>query len=281
MENIPEIKPNHIAPLVTKMAGVLPLVDGAQLPGGGVRIVDAYSSFYPVPIGDSGEIVLVDGGWDKQGRRLERFLSERDLSIGAIKAVLFTHVHRDHIGAIEALLNRGADIKVFASAAEDEVLQGQRRAEGKIQMLSEKLPGLGSAIPGVETEILEDGDIISFGDQLRIRALAVPGHTKGSLGFEIDSSLDGSKVLYIGDALDFTRKGAKNALWIVSDDTETSKQSIIELTKRIKRERLNIDSIIPAHSGDASFNNLRAYSDAQENRELRVVNFAARKHPAY
>lgn len=276
-----ETSPNFISGLVSKAAGVLPLVDGAQLPGGGTRIVDGYSSFYPVPIGDSGELVLIDGGIDKHAKKLEHFINQRELGLGAIKAVLLTHAHRDHIGAPHSLLNRGADIKVFVSAADGEVLQGQRRGEGKLQILTDRIPGLDAEIPGIEPEIIEDGETISFGDQLKIKALAVPGHTRGSMGFKISGSSDGSNVLYIGDALDLTTNGAKNAAWLLSGDTKTSEQSIIDLTYRMIREGDEIDSVIPAHSGDSSFNNLRAFRAAQKARELRAVNFSARRHTAY
>ncbi len=226
-------------------------------------------------------MVLVDGGMDKHGKRLERFVAQHDLGIGAVRAVLLTHAHRDHIGAIVSLLNRGVDIKVFASAAEDEVLQGQRRSEGKLQMVTDRLPGLDAAIPGIETEILEDGDTISFGDQLQVKALAIPGHTKGSMGFEIKSSLDGSNVLYAGDALDFTPSGAKNALWLLSGDTKISNQSIIELTNRIVREGTEIDAVVPAHSGDAHFNNLRRYRAAQKPSIPRIHRYSAPRHIAF
>jgi glyoxylase-like metal-dependent hydrolase (beta-lactamase superfamily II) len=267
---------NHVSDFVSKVAGVLTLEDGASLPGGSTRIVDAYSSFYPVPIGDSGKIVLIDGGLDKHGKKLEQFIEERSLSLTAIQAVILTHVHADHIGAIEALLNNDTKTKVFVSSADNEVLQGHRRSEGKLQKITDRIPALSPTISGVETEILEDGDVISFGDQLKVQALAIPGHTIGSMGFKVSSAIDGSRVLYVGDALDFTLNGPKNSPWLLSGDTKTSKQSVIELIQRITHEGMAIDSVVPAHSGNSGFNILRRYMIAQK-LQKRVVSFSVNR----
>ncbi|MGH7234581.1 MAG: MBL fold metallo-hydrolase, partial [Candidatus Saccharimonadales bacterium] len=235
----------------------------AKLPGGSTRIVDRYSSYYPVPIGNSEDLILIDGGLDKGAKKLERVIKERSLGMGAIKAVLLTHVHADHIGAIKAMVDKGIDFKVFVSEEDNEVLQGKKPSDGKLQKLTDNLPRLSAAIPGVETEIIKGGDLIRFGAQLSVRAFALPGHTKGSLGYALKSELDGSSTLYVGDAFDLTPDGVKEAPWLVSGDVGAGRQSIIDLTGRITREGIEIDAVVPAHSGDASFGNLRRHRASQ------------------
>lgn len=86
-----------------------------------------------------------------------------------VRRVLETHGHWDHIQAVPALRDAGYDVAVTAADA--------------------------GMLPAYDS-LLEDDSVIEVGD-LRLRTLATPGHTPGSMCF----LLDGSPLLFSGDTL--------------------------------------------------------------------------------
>lgn len=110
----------------------------------------------------SGESVLVDAA-NEHERLLELC---RTLNV---QRVVETHGHWDHIAAVTEVRDAGFDVAVSA-------LDAKR-------------------LPSYDT-VIDDGDLIRFGKQ-SLRVLATPGHTEGSLCFE----LSGHPVLFSGDTL--------------------------------------------------------------------------------
>lgn len=110
----------------------------------------------------SGEAVLVDAA-NEHERLLELC---RTLNV---QRVIETHGHWDHIAAVAEVRDAGYEVAVSALDA--------------------------TRLPSYDT-VIEDGDLISFGQQ-SLRVLATPGHTEGSLCFE----LSGHPVLFSGDTL--------------------------------------------------------------------------------
>ena len=86
-----------------------------------------------------------------------------------VRRVLETHGHWDHIQAVPALRDAGYDVAVTAADAD-------------------MLPSYDS--------LLEDDSVIEVGD-LRLRTIATPGHTPGSICFR----LEGTPLLFSGDTL--------------------------------------------------------------------------------
>src|SRR5579864_8787404 len=86
-----------------------------------------------------------------------------------VRRVIETHGHWDHIQAVPQIRDAGYDVAVTAADAE-------------------MLPSYDS--------VLEDESVIEVG-RLRLRTIATPGHTPGSMCF----ALEGSPVLFSGDTL--------------------------------------------------------------------------------
>ena len=86
-----------------------------------------------------------------------------------VRRVLETHGHWDHIQAVPAVRDAGYDVAVTAADA--------------------------AMLPSYDS-ILEDDSVIEVG-RLRLRTIATPGHTRGSMCF----ALEGSPILLSGDTL--------------------------------------------------------------------------------
>ncbi len=90
----------------------------------------------------------------------------RDLGV---RSVVETHGHWDHIQAVPAVRDAGYEVAVTAADAE--------------------------MLPSYDL-LLEDDSVIEVGD-LRVRTIATPGHTPGSMCFAVE----GTKLLFSGDTL--------------------------------------------------------------------------------
>ncbi len=86
-----------------------------------------------------------------------------------VRRVLETHGHWDHIQAVPAVRDAGYDVGVTAADA--------------------------GMLPSYDS-VLDDDDVIEIG-QLRLRTIATPGHTPGSMCFR----LEGAPVVFSGDTL--------------------------------------------------------------------------------
>ena len=110
----------------------------------------------------TGEAVLIDAANEH-----ERLL---DLCRGlGVRTVLETHGHWDHIQAIPAVRDAGYEVGVTAEDA--------------------------AMLPSYDY-LLEDDTVIEVG-RLRLRTLHTPGHTPGSMSFQVE----GTPLLFTGDTL--------------------------------------------------------------------------------
>ena len=110
----------------------------------------------------TGEAVLIDAANEHE------LLLEMCRDLG-VRKVIETHGHWDHIQAVPAVRDAGYDVAV--TAADSEML------------------------PSYDL-LLEDASVIEVGD-LRIRTIATPGHTPGSMCFHVEQT----PLLFSGDTL--------------------------------------------------------------------------------
>lgn len=130
-----------------------------------IRALPAFSDNYIWMWDDGREAVVVDPG---DASPVVRALQEYGL---ALRAILVTHHHADHIGGIDALRPR-LQGPVF----------GPRR----------------EAVPGPVVGV-DDGDAIDVLGQ-SFHVLSVPGHTAGHIAY-LASDAPGGPVLFCGDTL--------------------------------------------------------------------------------
>ncbi|WP_066522926.1 MBL fold metallo-hydrolase [Curtobacterium ammoniigenes] len=153
-------------------------------------------------------IVLVDAGYADQAEAvLASIATAADgAAMPDLIAILVTHAHTDHIGAIPAILERHPDVAVIAAEAEVTAVRGPDREQitvGKIglKLLSPRvITWLRAAIGagGLRETAIPSARAFTPQELARmgLRAVAAPGHTAGSTVFEVL----GDDVLITGDA---------------------------------------------------------------------------------
>lgn len=123
---------------------------------------------YVVSCGSTAEAVIIDPGADPE--RIWKAVSERHLTVGAL---VCTHNHWDHTGAIDALKG----------------LTGAPLVVGELDA-----PGMKER-PDV---VLRDGDRIVFG-LVELQTIHTPGHTPGGICLYLPGHLFSGDTLFLED----------------------------------------------------------------------------------
>lgn len=223
-----------VALLGVTFMGRRPLTDGHEI--NRVRVIaDGFSSVAVIRL-DDGRVVLVDAGQDQTGEAIMAELRRRQLGADAVAAILLTHGHTDHLGAI----GQFPQAEVMALEAEVPLVEGRAGARGPLPRLFPVSP------TGVKvTRVLRDGDVVTLGG-LPIRVYGVPGHTAGSAAYYVDG------VLLVGDSADVASDGSlQGSPWIFSDSQPENRASLVRLEQRVVADGLSVAAIVPAHSGTA------------------------------
>jgi len=208
------------------------MADGREF-GGARLVVDGFGAVGVVPTGER-QLLLVDAGQDAEGKAILAELTRRGLSGDAVVAILITHGHQDHTGA----LGRFPKAQVLALDTEVPVVEGREGTHGPLT----RLMGAGPTGPSVARP-LHDGETFTIGTAT-VRVFATPGHTAGSAAYLVND------VLFVGDSADVTSDGAiQGAPWIFSDSQAQNRASLVRLARRLEADKSAVAVIVPAHSG--------------------------------
>jgi hydroxyacylglutathione hydrolase len=133
----------------------------------------------------SGEAIVIDGG-----DGVDEVTSQLRINGWRARFLVHTHAHLDHIGDLGRLREQTGG---------SGLLHPQDLPLYQTLGLQAQWIGLAPAPPVVALDgTLNDGDLLEVGG-VRCRVLHTPGHTPGSVSFEVD---DGAKpVLFTGDTL--------------------------------------------------------------------------------
>jgi len=113
-----------------------------------------------------------------------------------ITKIILTHAHEDHVGALDAIKERMAEVPVYISIRDHRLMNGDRTLDSH----EEATPIKGGVPKKLKTRanvLLKEGDLIGS-----LTAIETPGHTPGSLSF-LDLR---TKAVIAGDAFQ-TRGG--------------------------------------------------------------------------
>lgn len=134
--------------------------------------------------GTSGPAVVIDPADDV--RAILDVLGERRVS-----AIVLTHKHFDHIGAVRDLISAtGAPLLIHEADAHD---LGDAETTGGAQF------GFTHTAPKPDRELV-DRDVVEAG-KLRLTVLHTPGHTPGGICLLAEDSPDATPQLFSGDTL--------------------------------------------------------------------------------
>lgn len=149
-------------------------------------VVGSYqTNVYVLHRADSSEAVITDPGF--YGNSLVEAVKNRGLNVAAI---LLTHGHYDHIGAVREVVNlTGAPVYLCET---ERYLAGNPQANL-------------SAMHGKPTVVnpdvwLRDGESFTIAD-MTFRCIATPGHTEGSCCYYMEETGTGTPILIAGDTL--------------------------------------------------------------------------------
>jgi glyoxylase-like metal-dependent hydrolase (beta-lactamase superfamily II) len=217
--------------IALSFAGTVAIKDGFE-PVPGVRTIgERLVACFMVDLGP-GKVALIDAGMDHSAKNIIAELARRGLKPEAVRAILVTHGHRDHIGGIPMF--PGAE--VYALEADVALVEGRAGSHSPMGRFFEPKP------TGIKVgHALKDGQVLRLGRTV-IRVFAVPGHTMGSAAYLVNGAL------FIDDSADIMKDGKlRGAKWVFSESQAQNRESLKALARRLKPSEVKY--LVPSHSG--------------------------------
>ena len=161
---------------------------------------------------EDGTGVIVDPGADGENISIQL----KQMGVNPV-AILLTHGHFDHVGAVNFLKSE-YNLQVYANIYEKGILSDA----SKIYVF-----GGGDSQPVIVDKWVEDGDEITFGE-LKFKVISTPGHTPGSCCYLIENHLLAGDTLFyesigrcdlLGGSFETIDRSIKTKLYVLDDDT--------------------------------------------------------------
>ncbi len=137
-----------------------------------------------VVVTEKGRAAVIDPG--AQGERIIQALEDRGI---APEAILLTHGHFDHIGAVKDLQARYPGVKVYLNPKDMETVRDA--CQNRLAFFGITDPEQYDIKPDGE---LKEGDTVAL-DELIFQVMETPGHTLGSV------CISCGDILFTGDTL--------------------------------------------------------------------------------
>ncbi|MEV4512924.1 MBL fold metallo-hydrolase [Dactylosporangium sp. NPDC049525] len=149
-------------------------------------------------------LTLVDTGLPGSAPRIAEAVEALGYQRRDLRRILLTHAHVDHVGAAADLTGWGA-VTVSAHRDDAQVIRGEADnpppvLAGWERQLYDQVHATMPAGPPPPVRVdreLRDGDLIDLGGGVQAVAVAVPGHTPGSVAFHLPEQ----RVLFTGDTI--------------------------------------------------------------------------------
>lgn len=153
---------------------------------------------------DDDGLTLIDSGIAGSGSEIAGAIRRIGHATEDVRRLVLTHFHGDHAGGAAEIAAWG-EVEVCAHRAEAPVIRGEKAGpqpdllDWERPVYARVTPGVPEAPPVRVDRELDDGDVLGGG----ARAVAVPGHTPGSLALLLPEA----GVLVTGDAVARTDEG--------------------------------------------------------------------------
>lgn len=170
----------------------------------GIRRVGPDSIVNSYLLIDGAEVTIIDAGAPRLWARVPDELASVGLGLDAVRAIVLTHGHSDHVGYAERA-RRERSLPVLVHEADEALAKGlvKNPAKGARMRVPPMLGfawwafrhGLLRVPPLVEVGTFGDGATLDVPGAPRV--IAVPGHTPGSAALHVPSH----DAVFVGDAM--------------------------------------------------------------------------------
>lgn len=144
----------------------------------------AGSNCYLVTTQEKNALVVDPGG------EIDNIVSEIQQEGLTLRYILLTHAHYDHIGGVNALVEKYHPQVVLGREDEDMALDAHLNLSARGKLVK------GFTIQ--PTVLVQEGDTIAL-DELRIKVIETPGHTKGGVCYVCEDVIFSGDTLFRGD----------------------------------------------------------------------------------
>lgn len=208
------------------------------IPGQDEFMPDSHAYMLGKP--SSQTLSLIDAGLTGKGSYKIQSIQKAGFELSAIKRIIMTHTHLDHIGCLSEILEQIPWAELWVHRLEADLLEkGEERAVYGMDMFREFCQGqLGLKPGGFKFQVhrkLNGGETLDLGD-MAWEVIHIPGHSMGSIGLyqRHTKILIPGDVVYADDAIGrFDLYGANGP----------------ELKKSLMRlADLEVDTLLPGHN---------------------------------
>ncbi|MDL2233308.1 MBL fold metallo-hydrolase [Ruminococcaceae bacterium OttesenSCG-928-L11] len=126
------------------------------------------------------------------GAQPERIIRELEELRAVPRMILLTHGHHDHIGGVKKLMARYPDAVLYIGKGDAEMLGDTQKSLAVFRNSDDSDFVIGNA------RTLADGDVLQL-EELEIRVLETPGHTKGGVTYLCEDAMFAGDTLFYGD----------------------------------------------------------------------------------